>query len=177
MGEDAAILPRQNGVEAADQLAEIAGRHHVLGGLSRIFCLNVSPGHVRHVGSKPWVGLSELDSIPSDRVAAVLHAFQGAGVAAEVPEDIHAAIWSKFLFITAVGSVGAAARVPISELRIEPHTRRQLIDCMKEIETLAHHLGISLPDDIVSSTLETPRHDHGENVPRGCPQRELRSPG
>jgi len=31
--EEAAILPLQNGVEAADQLAETVGRHHVLGGL------------------------------------------------------------------------------------------------------------------------------------------------
>ena len=164
LGEEAAILPLQNGVEAAHQLAETTGRHHVLGGLSRIFCLNVSPGHVSHVGSQPWVGLSELDNSASDRVAAVLRAFQAAGVAAEVPEDIHAAIWSKFLFITAVGSVGAAARAPIGELRTEPHTRRQLIDCMEEIETLAHHLGISLADDIVSSTLDFVDSLPGDNM-------------
>ncbi len=33
LAEEAAILPLQNGVEAADQLAETVGRHHVLGGL------------------------------------------------------------------------------------------------------------------------------------------------
>ena len=154
LAEEAAILPLQNGVEAADQLAETVGRHHVLGGLCRILCHSVSPGHVRHAAAEPWVGLGELDNRTSDRVATLRHAFQSAGVAAEVPASIHAAIWSKFLFITAVGSVGAAARVPIGELRTEPRTRQQLIDCMAEIETLAHHLGVALPHDVASSTLD-----------------------
>ncbi len=153
LGEDSAVLPLQNGVDAADELAEVLGRGHVLGGLCRIFCLNVSPGRVRHVGAEPWVGLGELDNSASDRVASVRHAFQAAGVTAEIPENIHAAIWSKFLFVTAVGSVGAAARVPIGELRADTHTRQQLFDSMTEIETLAGHLGIPLPDDVVSSTL------------------------
>ena len=154
LGAETAILPLQNGVEAANQLAETVGRHHVLGGLCRIFCLNAGPGHVRHVGAEPRVGLGELDNSPSDRVASVRHAFEAAGVTAEVPENIHAAIWSKFLFVSPVGSVGAAARVPIGELRADTHTRQQLVGSMREIETLARHLGIPLPDDVVSSTLE-----------------------
>jgi len=153
LGEETAILPLQNGVEAADQLAEAVGGHHVLGGLCRIFCRNAGPGHVRHVGAEPAVVLGELDNGASDRVASVRHAFQAAGVGAEVPENIHAALWSKLLFVTPVGSVGAAAQVAIGELRANALTRRQLADIMTEIETLARHLGIPLPDDVVASTL------------------------
>ena len=154
LGEETAILPLQNGVEAADQLAETVGGHHVLGGLCRIFCRNAGPGHVRHVGAEPAVVLGELDNSASDRVASVRHAFRAAGVGAEVSENIQAALWSKLLFVTPVGSVGAAARVPIGELRADTQTRQQLVDCMTEIDTLARHLGIFLPDDVVSSTLE-----------------------
>ena len=154
LGEDSAVLPLQNGVEAADQLAEVLGRGHVLGGLCRIFCFQVGPAHVRHAGAAPWVGLGELDNRASERVESVRRAFEAAGVAAEIPEDIHAAIWSKFVFVTAVGGGGAAERVSIGELRTEPRTRQLLIDSMKEIETLARRLGVDLADDVISSTMD-----------------------
>ncbi len=153
LGEDSAVLPLQNGVEAVDQLAEVLGRAHVLGGLCRIFCFQVGPAHVRHVGADPWVGLGELDNRASERVESVRRAFEAAGVTAEIPEDIHAAIWSKFVFIASVSGVGAAERVSIGELRTEPRTRQLLIDGMKEIVTLAHRRGVALPDDIISSSL------------------------
>ncbi len=153
LGEDSAVLPLQNGVEAADQLAEALGRHRVLGGLCKIFCFQAGPAHVRHLGADPWIGLGELDNRASERVESVRRAFEAAGVAAETPEDILAAIWSKSVFVTAVGAVGAAERVSIGELRTEPRTRRQLIDSMKEIEILARRQGVALPNDVISSSL------------------------
>ena len=154
LGEGSAVLPLQNGVEAADQLAETLGRSHVLGGLCRIFSHQVGPAHIRHVGAEPWVGLGELDNRASDRVEAARRALEDAGVAAEIPDDIRAAVWRKFLFVTAVGGVGAVARAPIGELRTDPRRRRQLRDSMTEIEVLAGRIGASLPEDVVDTTMD-----------------------
>ncbi len=154
LGENSAVLPLQNGIEAAEQLAETLGRHHVLGGLCRIFCFQVAPAHVRHAGADPWIALGELDNHASERVGAVRRAFEAAGVKAEVPDNIQSALWSKFLFIAGVSGVGAAERVPIGELRTDPRTRQLLIDSMTEVENLARHLEVPLADDVVATTLE-----------------------
>jgi hypothetical protein len=43
-----AQLPLQNGVEAADILAQVVGKHHVVGGFCKIISYIVTPGHIRH---------------------------------------------------------------------------------------------------------------------------------
>ena len=45
-----------------------------------------------------------------ERVERARSAIEAAGITVEVPANIRAAIWSKFLFITAVSGVGAATR-------------------------------------------------------------------
>ncbi len=152
--EGSAVLPLQNGVGTTDDLVKALGQSHVLGGVAKIFCYQVAPGHVRHDGATPTLVIGELDNRASKRLKSLQEAFQEAGVNTEVPEDIHIAIWSKFLMITSVSGVGTAERVAIGKLRTERRTRRLLINSMIEIETLAHSLGITLADDIVASTLD-----------------------
>lgn len=163
--EDSAVLPLQNGVGTTNELVKVLDRRHVLGGVCRIFCSQVAPGHVRHEGANPWIGLGELDNRASKRVESLQKAFEAAGVNTEVPEDIHATIWSKFLFIASVSSVGAAERVAIGKLRTEARTRRLLIDSMKEIETLARQLGVALADDVIASTLDFVDSLPADNMP------------
>ena len=49
IGEQTAVLPLQNGVEAAQQLGEVLGLSHILGGLAKIISMVVTPGYIRHV--------------------------------------------------------------------------------------------------------------------------------
>ena len=52
--------------------------------------------------------------------------FETAGVKAEIPADIHKAIWEKFLFVAAAGGVGAARDETFGEIRELPQSRRML---------------------------------------------------
>jgi 2-dehydropantoate 2-reductase len=87
-------------------------------------------------------------------VAALRQAFTlTRGITVEVPADIRIAMWSKFLFIAALGGVGALTRSPIGIFRSEPQSRRLLRQALEEIHAVAERRQIALPADIVDKTL------------------------
>lgn len=153
IGPETCVLPLQNGVEAAGQLIEELGKGPVLGGMCRISSLIRAPGHIAHVGLEPHVALGELDNRRTERVERLRAAFERAGVSVEIPDDIQAAIWGKFLFIAAVSGVGAVTRAPLGVVRRLPETRRMLVEVMQEIYDLAITQGVRLAEDSVSRTL------------------------
>lgn len=153
LGPESAVLPLQNGVDAAGQLAAALGEQHVLGGLCQISAYIAGPGWIRHVGIEPVVRFNELDGQASPRVDALRQAFDNAGVQVEVPADIQAALWRKFLLIAAISSVGAVARAPVGVTRAVPETRQMLIQALQEIANLAEAEQIRLEPDIAAMTL------------------------
>jgi 2-dehydropantoate 2-reductase len=153
LGAGTAVLPLQNGVEAADQLAAALGRAPVLGAVCKIICEAVEPGRVRHRGAEPHVALGELDGRRSERVDALCGALGRARVKTEVPADVVAALWEKFVFITAVSGLGAVTRSPLGVLRALPETRGLLEQAMREVVEVASGLEIRLPAEIVERTM------------------------
>ena len=154
IGSATVVLPLENGIEAPDELARVIGRQHVLGGLCRIFAWVESPGHITHAGIDPQVAFGELDGTRSARVERLRSAFDGAhGVRAEVPDDIGVAMWSKFLFITGWGGVGALTRVPVGVLRRVPESRALLQRALREICDVAGARGVALPHDSAERVL------------------------
>jgi len=154
VGESTAILPLQNGVEAADQVAAVHGVEHVLGGMCRIVAFVVEPGRIRHQGVEPFVALGELDNRRSKRVERLAAAFADAGVDTKVAPDIQSSIWQKLLFIAPVSGLGAVTRVPVGELRSSPETYSMLRKAMEEVEALASARGVLLADDAIDKTLK-----------------------
>lgn len=154
VGPETVVLSLQNGLEAPEQLAETLGGEHVLGGLARILSFIVGPGHIRHIGGPASITFGELDNRRSGRVERIRQIFERAGILAEIPEDIHVALWEKFLFVAAAGGLGAVTRAPIGVLREIPETRRMLEQAMEEIFRVARARNIPLPDDTVVKTME-----------------------
>jgi len=153
VGPETFVVPLQNGVEAPDQLVEVLGAEHVLGGLCRIVSSVVEPAYVRHAGLEPYVAFGELDNRPSERAAPLQAAFERAGVKAEIPSDIQVALWEKFLFIAPFSGIGAVTRAPAGVLRSLPETRQMLEQAMQEILTVAQARSVALPQEIVSQTM------------------------
>lgn len=153
VGPESFVVPLQNGVEAPDQLAAVLGPEHVLGGLCKIFSARVGPGRIRHAGAEPYIAFGELDNRPSERAERLRQAFLRAGVKAEVPPDIQAAMWEKFLFIASLGGVGAVTRAPVGVLRSLPQTRQMLLQAMEEIVAVAQARGIALAGDAVDRAM------------------------
>lgn len=154
VGPETFVVPLLNGVEAPEQLAAILGRAHVLGGLCGLLSWVVEPGHIRHAGLEPFVHFGELDNRRSERAERLLGTFARArGVIADIPADIHTAMWRKFLFIAAMSGVGAVTRAPVGVYRELPETRALLEAVMREIAALARRRGVALPADAVARTL------------------------
>jgi 2-dehydropantoate 2-reductase len=154
IGPGTCVVPLQNGVEAPQQLAQRLGDEHVVGGLCKIISFIARPGHIRHTGAEPYIAFGELDNRLSQRVEQLHQAFdRAAGVTVEIPPDIQASMWEKFLFIASLSGVGAVARAPVGVLRDVLETRQLLETAMSEVLAVARAWDISLADDIVGKTM------------------------
>jgi 2-dehydropantoate 2-reductase len=155
LGPETVVVPLENGVEAADQLAAVVGKERVLGGLCKIVSAIVAPGHVRHSGVPPRVEFGERDGRTTERVESLRRAFERAqGVSVVVPEDVEAATWEKFLFIAPFSGVGAVTRQPAGPMRTTPETRELIERAMFEVAALARAKGVNLPDEAVARNME-----------------------
>jgi len=153
IGPETFFVPLENGVEAPQQLADVLGRERVLGGLCAIISYIQEPGVIRHAGYTPMVAFGELDGSRSDRSEALLQVFRDAGVEASIPEDIHVAMWRKFMFITSFSGVAAVARVPAGQIRAIPQTKRLVQDAIGEVAAVARARGIALPEGAEDETM------------------------
>jgi 2-dehydropantoate 2-reductase len=153
LGEQSCVVPLQNGVEAANQLSAILGRKHVVAGLCGIMSWISAPGHVRTLGDVHFIRFGELDNRPSERTDALRRVFDGAGVKAEIPDDIHKPLWEKFLFVASLGGMGAALGKPFGAIREDAGSRRMLELAMGEVFTLGRARGAALDDDLVERTM------------------------
>lgn len=155
LGPGTLVVPMLNGVDAHELLLPAVGRAHMGKGLTRIISEVAGPGEIRHVGVDPYVAFAEWDGSESPRVRDLVAALRDAGVDAEVPADIDAAVWLKFLFVCSVGGVCAACRMSLGPVRTLPESRALLRGAMEEIAAVAAAHGVSLPDDPVAFAMNT----------------------
>ena len=154
IGPQSMVVPLENGVSAPDELSAVLGSEHVLGGLCRISSFVSAPGQIRHVGVQPTIAFGERDGKKSERVERLRAAFAGcAGLSVDVPDDIEAAMWDKFVFIAAISGVGAVTRQPAGGFRSIPESRALLIAALEETTAVARARGVHLPVDQVQRTL------------------------
>jgi 2-dehydropantoate 2-reductase len=155
IGPGTVVVPLENGVEAPDQLAAVLGTEHVLGGLCRISAFIGAPGVIKHVGiNPPYIAFGERDGTQSARVEQLRAVFARCqGLTVNVPEDIEAALWDKFVFIAAISGVGAITRQPLGVFRAVPESRALLISALEETTAVAHARGVKFPADEVQKVL------------------------
>jgi 2-dehydropantoate 2-reductase len=152
VGPDTAIVTVQNGVEAPDQVAEVYGRDAVLPGAAEVIAYVEGPGVIRHLGNGK-LNFGEWDNTATPRTGLLRDAFVAAGLQATVPDDIWAALWTKFLSVVPGGGLGTATGVGYGVLRTYPATRRLLTEAITEIRDIALARGIRLAEDVVPRTL------------------------
>ena len=154
VGPETTVLPVLNGVEAAGVLTERLGADRIVGGLCGMISFVAAPAEIHHVGAEPWVTLGELDRSVTERVERLAGALRRCrGLRVEIAEDIHVALWEKFMFITATGGVGAVTRAPMGVFRALPETRAMLEDAMLEVVAVARARGIDLDPSVVDDRM------------------------
>jgi 2-dehydropantoate 2-reductase len=146
--EETLVVPLENGVDAPEQLSSVLGREHVLGGLCRISAFVSEPGVIKHAGVPPYIAFGEFDNKKSERVLRLADFFANlTGVSVEIPDDIHKAMWEKFVFIAAASGVGAVTRQPIGVVRSLPETRNLLLCAMEEVVKVGRARGVNLDEN------------------------------
>lgn len=146
------IVSLQNGVEAWDALARIAGEP-VLGGIAYITASIESPGVIRHAGTIQRLAVGDFEGRRSETVDRFVAACRRAGVEAAVPSDIRLAIWEKFVFLTAFSAMTSLARLPIGPIRADPEARSLLERAMQEAAAVGRARGVRLPPEAASRQL------------------------
>ncbi len=148
------VVPLQNGMEAPEQLASVLGSERVAGGLCRIVAEAIGPGQIDHYWAQPSVAFGALEPLANgERLEQLRDAFRAAEVRCDIPRDIAAAMWEKFLFITPWGSLGAVTRSPVGPLRSAPESRERLVRALEEVDAIARAEGSNLGSESVKKTL------------------------
>jgi 2-dehydropantoate 2-reductase len=88
-----------------------------------------------------------------ERLEELREAFASARVRCDIPRDIAAAMWEKFLFITPWGSLAAVTRLAVGQLRSAPESRARLIAALEEVAEIARAEGKAFRDGAVAKTL------------------------
>jgi 2-dehydropantoate 2-reductase len=155
--EETMVVPLENGIDAPEQLASVLPAGNVAGGLCAIISFVVEPGFIRHAaaaGAPPFIMFGELDNRVTPRAERLRDVLRSAGVHADIPEDIHRSMWSKFIFITPMSGVGAVTRVPVGVWRSLPETRQMAERAIEELVAVAAARGVKLDDDVLARTMQ-----------------------
>nr|WP_312014817.1 2-dehydropantoate 2-reductase [Bradyrhizobium sp. AUGA SZCCT0169] len=152
IGPDTAVIPLQNGVDAAERLIPILGENAVMGGVAQISANIIASGVIQQVGTFMRIVFGELDGRASPRGEAFLALCQKAGFEAKLSDAILTELWMKFILLAANASAVALARQPIGALRDDPDIRPLLMSAYREVMDVGRAYGVALPDNAVETT-------------------------
>ena len=153
IGPNTVVVSFQNGVIAVDTLIPILGKQHVMGGVSNIAALIEEPGVIRHNGNMANLFFGELDGKPSARAQGFAELCKKAGISTHLVDDIHTAIWEKYVRLVTLSALTSLTRMPIGPIRSDPDTRALMQQVMEEVVAIARAKGAKLDANIVADQL------------------------
>jgi 2-dehydropantoate 2-reductase len=158
IGSDTAVIPLQNGIDAAERLIPILGSGAVMGGVAQISASITEPGVIRQVGTFMRMIFGEFDGSRSKRGEDFLSLCLRAGFDATLSDQILTDLWMKFILLASNASMMAATRQPIGKLRDDPDLRPIFVTAYREVVDVGRARGVALPADAVDRILDLTGH-------------------
>src|SRR3984957_16276849 len=158
VGPGTAVIPLQNGVDAAERLIPILGPAAVMGGVAQISASITAPGVIHQVGTLTRMIFGEFNGTRSRRGEDFLALCLKAGFDATLSEQILTDLWMKFILLAANSGITALARQPIGALRDDPDMRPIFRAALQETFDVGRAKGVALPADAVERTLDFIAH-------------------
>ena len=158
IGPDTAVIPLQNGIDAAERLIPILGPSAVMGGVAQISASIVAPGVIQQVGTFMRMIFGELDGRRSQRAEDFLALCLKAGFDATLSEQILTDLWMKFILLASNAGIMALARQPIGKLRDDPDLRPIFLAAYQETIDVGRAGGVALPADALDKILAFTGH-------------------
>jgi 2-dehydropantoate 2-reductase len=162
VGPGTAVIPFQNGIDAAERLVPILGAEAVMGGVAQISATIAAPGVIRQTGTFMRLVFGELAGGKSPRGEAFLEACQKAGFDATHSDRIPTELWMKFILLATNSAFTAATRQPLGKLRDDPDLASLMLRAAQEVVDVGRARGVALPDDMADRTMTFTR-----NAPAG----------
>jgi 2-dehydropantoate 2-reductase len=153
VGRDTAVVPLQNGVDAAERLIPILGREAMMGGTAFVTGSIVAPGVVRQTGTYCQMTFGELDGRISPRGRRLAELCGAAGIDGVLSPDVMVPIWEKFILLVPLSGVNALTRVPLGVYRADPDLWAMVEAVARETVAVGHAEGVNLPADIAETVL------------------------
>ena len=144
VGPDTLVLSLQNGLGHEEILADIVGRERVLAGKTYVGGVLRGPGHIQSgvVGKATYIG--ELDGRVTPRVQAIADAFNAAGLATTVSENIVGTMWDKLLVNVATGALTGITRLTYGQLYDDALLKATSLAAVAEAIAAAQAAGVKL---------------------------------
>jgi len=158
IGSGTAVIPLQNGIDAAERLIPILGSNAVMGGVAQISASIIAPGVIQQVGTFMRMIFGELTGTRSKRAEDFLALCLKAGFDATLSDQILTELWMKFILLAANAGMTALARQPIGALRDDPDIRPIFIAAWQETIDVGRAKGIALPADALDKILDFISH-------------------
>lgn len=157
VGPPTAVIPLQNGVDAADRLIPILGRDRVMGGTAFLTGAIIAPGVIRQTGTYQRMTFGELDGRISERGERLRDLCEAAGFEGVLSPDIRLPIWEKFVLLVALSDLNALTRLPLGKWRDDPDLLALCEAAVRETVAVGLAEGVKLAPDSVVKILATIR--------------------
>jgi len=153
VGPQTAVIPLQNGIDAAERLSSILGKEAVMGGMAFVTGAIVAPGVIRQTGTYQRMTFGELDGRISERGRRLRNLCEAAGFEGVLSPDIMVPVWEKFILLVPLSGLNALTRLPLGKWRDDPDLLALYVEALRETVSVGVAEGVRLPSDIVDRTL------------------------
>ena len=153
IGSQTAVIPLQNGIDAAQRLTSILGYDAVMGGMAFVTGAIIAPGLIRQTGTYQRMTFGELDSHVSERGRRLRDLCEAAGFEGVLSPDIMVPVWEKFILLVPLSGLNALTRLPLGKWRDDPDLLALYEGALRETVAVGLAEGVRLRSDIVDKTL------------------------
>jgi 2-dehydropantoate 2-reductase len=153
VGPDSAVIPLQNGIDAAERMIRILGSEPVMGGMAFVTGTIVAPGVVRQTGTYQQMTFGELDGRVSKRGQRLRDLCEAAGFEGVLSSEIMVPVWQKFLLLVPLSGLNALTRLPLGKWREDADLVDLYEAALHETVAVGRAEGVRLPPDSVDKTL------------------------
>ncbi|ADD43767.1 ketopantoate reductase family protein [Stackebrandtia nassauensis] len=155
VGDDTAILPLLNGMAHLDRLNERFGPARVLGGVAKVMTTVDDEGDIVRLGPLEHILLGEQDGRPSSRVDDIHATLTKAGIPSDTSTAVLGAMWSKWVFISALGAVTTLLDGTVGEANSVPGGTAVAAAITREAAAIAERSGFGLSEAALTAVLST----------------------
>jgi 2-dehydropantoate 2-reductase len=148
VGEQTAILPLLNGVDAAERIAKILPETEIWQGCIYIVSKLAAPGVIEKTGDVCLINFGSENG-ENEKLRHLENIFREAGVNARLVEDISAAIWEKFVFLSSIATATSYLDVPFGALLSNAENKNLLLELAAEITRLAEAKNINVSETAI----------------------------